>query len=232
MLRADGYEILSARMLGRLILDIIYFHSPHFPFYVKVEAAQIRCRPYQKTVQLCKTFGDLGHRQDIYAQPKPYFCYKSSQGNQPAEHKCKPICKICNLPHETAGKDCKKKLKPAPLPYMLDTRTSTCDIVSAFGEDHADSIVRRDPSDMAARSCDGDDNGAETVGGSSDEGRRVDRECQETVPCADKASQCTLDTCARYDEMYREHERRMEVLRLLNDIYREMLNESAGNSSE
>ncbi|KAH7977677.1 hypothetical protein HPB49_003164 [Dermacentor silvarum] len=122
MLRADGYEILSTRMLGRLILAIMYIHGPHVPFYVKVEGAHIRYRPYQKTVQYCKTCGDLGHRQDICPQPKPNFCYKFCQANQPAEHQCNPICKICNLPHETAGKDCKKKLKPVPPPLYVRTQ--------------------------------------------------------------------------------------------------------------
>ncbi|KAH7983179.1 hypothetical protein HPB52_009733 [Rhipicephalus sanguineus] len=28
-------------------------------------------------------------------------------------------CKICNLPHETAGKDCKRKLKAAPPPFHV-----------------------------------------------------------------------------------------------------------------
>ncbi|KAH7976501.1 hypothetical protein HPB52_014759 [Rhipicephalus sanguineus] len=51
------------------------------------------------------------------------------------------------------------------------------------------------------------------VARSSEQPRRADFACQEVVQCADKTVQCNLDTCARFDDLYREHELRMEQLR-------------------
>ncbi|KAH9378507.1 hypothetical protein HPB48_001674 [Haemaphysalis longicornis] len=113
---AERHEIVSARRLGNSSAAIIHFEGPHVPFYIKVLGTIARCRPYRKSVQYCKACGDIGHRQDVCPSPKPEVCSKCGKKPENEEHNCNPTCKLCNLPHETAGKECRRRLKPPPPP--------------------------------------------------------------------------------------------------------------------
>ncbi|KAH7976610.1 hypothetical protein HPB52_017007 [Rhipicephalus sanguineus] len=73
------------------------------------------------------------------------------------------------------------------------------------------------PPETSASRCSAGDQ----VGRSSEQPRRADFACQEVVQCADKTVQCTLDTCARFDDLYREHELRMEQLRKIASYMRQ-----------
>ncbi|KAH9384806.1 hypothetical protein HPB48_026823 [Haemaphysalis longicornis] len=112
----ERYTVVAARMLGKSSAAVIYFNGPHVPFNVTYQSGDYRCRPYRKTVQHCRSCGELGHRQDICPHPGQNFCHKCGQTNQlPHDHECRPYCKICKQPHE-AGTDCRQKLKPGPPP--------------------------------------------------------------------------------------------------------------------
>ncbi|KAH9376386.1 hypothetical protein HPB48_014675 [Haemaphysalis longicornis] len=112
----ERYTVVAARMLGKSSAAVIYFNGPHVPFIVTYQSGDYRCRPYRKTVQYCRSCGELGHRQDICPHPAQNFCHKCGQTNQLPDHECRPYCKICKQPHETAGTDCRQKLKPGPPP--------------------------------------------------------------------------------------------------------------------
>ncbi|KAH6926085.1 hypothetical protein HPB50_014193 [Hyalomma asiaticum] len=113
------YTVLAARMLGRSSTALIYFDGPHVPYNIIYQCCDYRSKPYRKSVQYCRTCGELGHRQDICPKPLIKFCYKCGKENQLEDHDCRPACKICQQPHETAGKEWRQKLKLNPPPYKI-----------------------------------------------------------------------------------------------------------------
>ncbi|KAH6922556.1 hypothetical protein HPB50_015558 [Hyalomma asiaticum] len=106
-------------MLGRSSTAVITFDGPHVPYYITYQSGDYRCKPYRKSVQYCRKCGAIGHRQDICPRPREAFCYKCGQEAVSEAHDCLPKCKICEQAHETAGKECKKKLRPSPPPYQV-----------------------------------------------------------------------------------------------------------------
>lgn len=66
-------------------------------------------------MQLC---GALGHRQDVCPTPDRKICSSCGLYNPLPDHHCVPNCKLCGLSHETASKDCKRRLKPNPPPRV------------------------------------------------------------------------------------------------------------------
>ncbi|KAH6919906.1 hypothetical protein HPB50_029105 [Hyalomma asiaticum] len=69
LLAANQCGILHARMLGKSTSAVITFQAPHVPFYIEVAGSFARCRPYRRSIQYCKAYGDIGHRQDIRPNP-------------------------------------------------------------------------------------------------------------------------------------------------------------------
>lgn len=91
---------------------LLTFAGSHVPFYTKVGSILYRCRPYRRTVQLCRQCGDVGHRADVCPQPAATKCVHCGLQSPAADHECHPTCQLCKLPHTTAGKDCPKRYKP------------------------------------------------------------------------------------------------------------------------
>ncbi|KAH6934253.1 hypothetical protein HPB50_022625 [Hyalomma asiaticum] len=119
-LRVDPrYTVLGARMLGRSSTTVITLDGPHVPYYITYQSGDYRWKPYRKSVQYCRKCGAIGHRQDICPRPRESFCCKCGQEAVSEAHDCLPKCKICEQAHETAGKECKKKLRPSPPPYQV-----------------------------------------------------------------------------------------------------------------
>lgn len=112
MLQANKPLLLHARLMGRTTSALLTFQGPHVPFYVKVGSLLYRCRPFRRSVQVCRLCGELGHRQDVCPNPDVPKCIDCGLNNPPSDHQCAPTCKLCNLPHTTAGKDCPKRLIP------------------------------------------------------------------------------------------------------------------------
>ncbi|KAH6939831.1 hypothetical protein HPB50_021876 [Hyalomma asiaticum] len=106
-------------MLGRSSTAVITFDGPHVPYYITYQSGDYCCKPYHKSVQYCRKCGAIGHRQDICPRPRETFCYTCGQDVVSEAHDCLPKCKICEQAHETAGKECKKKLRPSPPPYQV-----------------------------------------------------------------------------------------------------------------
>ncbi|KAH6923233.1 hypothetical protein HPB50_025446 [Hyalomma asiaticum] len=113
------YTVLHARMLGQSTMAVVFIEGLHVSYYIVFQSVDFRCKPYRKSVQYCRTCGNTGHRQDICPRPIPDFCYKCGKAGQTQDHECKPTCRICGEGHETAGKECKKRLKPSPPPYHI-----------------------------------------------------------------------------------------------------------------
>ncbi|KAH6928701.1 hypothetical protein HPB50_018752 [Hyalomma asiaticum] len=82
---------------------LVTFDGPHVPYYITYQSGDYRCKPYRKSVQYCRKCGAIGHRQDICPRSRETLCYKCGQ----------------DAAHETAGKECKKKLRPSPPSYQV-----------------------------------------------------------------------------------------------------------------
>ncbi|KAG0443024.1 hypothetical protein HPB47_015370 [Ixodes persulcatus] len=112
-------------MLGKSNSALLTFQGPHVPFYVKVGSAYTRCRPHRRSVQYCRACGEVGHRQDVCPHPDTNQCPRCGEKVNPEGHECQPRCKICDQPHETASKECKRRLKPGPPPLHVRERNAS-----------------------------------------------------------------------------------------------------------
>ncbi|KAH6947409.1 hypothetical protein HPB50_018877 [Hyalomma asiaticum] len=141
LISTDGYTMTWARMLGKTSTTaVLYFEGPHVPFYVKVGSVYTHCRPYRKTVQFCRACHDFGHRSDVCPNPDRNLCDKCGVENPRENHECHPICKLCELPHLTASRECKKRLKPAPPPLRIRearSKSKTRPLVETTSEEKA-----------------------------------------------------------------------------------------------
>ncbi|KAH7937320.1 hypothetical protein HPB49_010698 [Dermacentor silvarum] len=79
----------------------------------------------RRLVQYCKACGEIGHRQDVCPNPGKPICNRGGVQNPQADHDCQLQCKLCGLPHETASKDCEKRLKPRPPPLYVRERSKS-----------------------------------------------------------------------------------------------------------
>lgn len=124
MLQANKPLLLHARLMGRTTSALLTFDGPHVPFYVKVGSILYRCRPFRRSVQVCRLCGELGHRQDVCPNPDRPKCIDCGLNNPASDHQCAPKCKLCNQPHTTAGKDCPRRLIPT-IPKATTARHTT-----------------------------------------------------------------------------------------------------------
>ncbi|KAG0411186.1 hypothetical protein HPB47_011690 [Ixodes persulcatus] len=125
LISVNGYSILHARMLGKSSSALLTFEGPHVPFYVKAGSMFTRCRPHRRSVQYCRACGNVGHRQDVCPNPDTNRCNRCGAENPQDNHECQPKCKLCYQPHETASKECQKRLKPSPPPLHVRERSKS-----------------------------------------------------------------------------------------------------------
>ncbi|CAN7949590.1 unnamed protein product, partial [Ixodes pacificus] len=125
LISVNGYSILHARMLGKSSSALLTFEGPHVPFYVKAGSVFTRCRPHRRSVQYCRACGNVGHRQDVCPNPDANRCNRCGAENPQDNHECQPKCKLCYQPHETASKECQKRLKPSPPPLHVRERSKS-----------------------------------------------------------------------------------------------------------
>ncbi|KAG0444571.1 hypothetical protein HPB47_013647 [Ixodes persulcatus] len=125
LLSAKGHNIMHARMLEKSNSALLTFQGPHVPFYVKVGSSYTRCRPHRRSVQYCRACGEVGHRQDVCPHPDTNQCPRYGEKVNPEGHECQPRCKICEYPHETASKECKRRLKPGPPPLHVSKKNAS-----------------------------------------------------------------------------------------------------------
>ncbi|KAG0421225.1 hypothetical protein HPB47_002880 [Ixodes persulcatus] len=125
LISVNGYSILHARMLGKSSSALLTFEGPHVPFYVKAGSVFTRCRPHRRSVQYCRACGNVGHRQDVCPNPDTNRCNRCGAENPQDNHECQPKCKLCYQSHETASKECQKRLKPSPPPLHVRERSKS-----------------------------------------------------------------------------------------------------------
>ncbi|KAG0445695.1 hypothetical protein HPB47_018856 [Ixodes persulcatus] len=97
---------------------------------IQLGEALYELMPYLKplpapSVQYCRACGNVGHRQDVCPNPDTNRCNRCGAENSQDNHECQPKCKLCYQPHETASKECQKRLKPSPPPLHVRERSKS-----------------------------------------------------------------------------------------------------------
>ncbi|KAH9376936.1 hypothetical protein HPB48_002749 [Haemaphysalis longicornis] len=106
--------IIEARMLGTYDTAALAFDGLTVRFYVKAHGTLVRCRPYRNTYQCSAKRCGLGHRPDVCPNPQTNLCSLCHAPNPAPDHSCHTQCQLCGLPHLTANRECRLKLKPPP----------------------------------------------------------------------------------------------------------------------
>lgn len=123
-LQSNGPTLLHARFMGHTSSALLTFQTKYVPFYVKVGSVMHRCRPFRRTVPVCRACGDVGHRTDVCPTPEHSKCVDCGLADPPTDHSCAPKCQLCSLPHATASKDCPRRYLPQPPTRKTNTHTS------------------------------------------------------------------------------------------------------------
>lgn len=113
-LYSPGYEILSARMIGKTSTALITFTGKQLPKYVIFEHAALPCSWYLPTRHACYICHEIGHRADVCPNPDTVKCVMCGVSNPTKGHECTPRCALCTGAHPTGSKECPKKLAHRP----------------------------------------------------------------------------------------------------------------------
>lgn len=106
-LKAVGYEILAARMMGSTQTAIITFSGTYVPVEVDYDGGLHRCTPHKPRAQYCTKCLKLGHRADVCTQVSHPLCPKCGSAKKDEEHECITKCALCGGPHPSEDKECK-----------------------------------------------------------------------------------------------------------------------------
>ncbi|KAM7290784.1 uncharacterized protein ISCGN_027375 [Ixodes scapularis] len=113
-LYSPGYEVLSARMIGKTSTALITFTGKQLPKYVIFEHAALPCSWYLPTRHACYICHEIGHRADVCPNPDTVKCVMCGVSNPTKGHECTPRCALCTGAHPTGSKECPKKLAHRP----------------------------------------------------------------------------------------------------------------------
>lgn len=140
-LQANKPTLIHARIMGHTSSALLTFQGLHVPFYVKVGSVLLRCRPFRRSVQVCRLCGELGHRMDVCPQPDNPKCPDCGLSTPSADHECNPMCQLCSQPHTTAGKDCPRRFRPTfptnQKPPPADNQVSWSTVVACSPTAHS-----------------------------------------------------------------------------------------------
>lgn len=139
-LHAPGYEILTARMLGKTSTALVTFAGKRVPRGVIFEHAMLSCSLYRPTRPVCYVCHEVGHRADVCPNPDTVKCAVCGLSNPAKEHECTPRCVLCKGAHPTGDKRCPERLvrrsPPSPQTSQHQSRRDT------FNNDQSRSLSR------------------------------------------------------------------------------------------
>lgn len=112
-LKAEGFTILNARMMGRTETALITFQGTHIPRTVLYRQGEYRCRPHHPKAQFCTTCFALGHRADVCPRAGTHRCRLCGTQLQSSdqEHICNPGCVNCGKDHPADSPQCETRRK-------------------------------------------------------------------------------------------------------------------------
>ncbi|KAH9384320.1 hypothetical protein HPB48_026313 [Haemaphysalis longicornis] len=124
-IRADGYNVIQARMLGRSTSAVITFEGKTLPHHICYWGAYVRCYPYRRSTLVCHVCRKMGHRADVCPNSSEGACGDCGEKHNP-QQLCTPKCAICQGEHSTGSKACNQRYRPPVKPKQTtDDKTST-----------------------------------------------------------------------------------------------------------
>ncbi|KAH9372207.1 hypothetical protein HPB48_019212 [Haemaphysalis longicornis] len=140
-LHAPGYEILTARMLGKTSTALVTFAGKRVPRGVIFEHAMLSCSLYRPTRPVCYVCHEVGHRADVCPNPDTVKCAVCGLSNPAKEHECTPRCVLCKGAYPTGDKRCPERLvRRSPKSPQTSQHQSRRD---TFNNDQSRSLSRR-----------------------------------------------------------------------------------------
>lgn len=113
------HEIYAVRRLGQTTTVILTFAGPKVPYFVRLYGAEYPCSLHKKTVPVCATCHDVGHRSTACPQPSIQVCHNCGLRDPAPDHPCFPTCGLCGGPHLSGSPGCTKRYAE---PYILRQR--------------------------------------------------------------------------------------------------------------
>ncbi|KAH9373055.1 hypothetical protein HPB48_019561 [Haemaphysalis longicornis] len=124
-IRADGYNVIQARMLGRSTSAVITFEGKTLPHHFYYWGAYVRCYPYRRSTLVCHVCRKMGHRADVCPNSSEGACGDCGEKHNP-QQLCTPKCAICQEEHSTGSNACNQRYRPPVKPKQTtDDKTST-----------------------------------------------------------------------------------------------------------
>ncbi|KAH9369515.1 hypothetical protein HPB48_019694 [Haemaphysalis longicornis] len=93
-IRADGYNVIQARMLGRSTSAVITFEGKTLPHHICYWGAYVRCYPYRRSTLLCHVCRKMGHRADVCPNSSEGACGEHSTGSKACNQRYRPPVKL------------------------------------------------------------------------------------------------------------------------------------------
>ncbi|KAH7964789.1 hypothetical protein HPB49_001337 [Dermacentor silvarum] len=103
--------VVGVRKLGQSNAAAITFEGRKVPFNVFYCGEAVPVRLYRKTTPACTLCGTVGHRVDVFPNPRDYRCRACGSVTPEEGHECQPRCLVCGDPHLTGSADCTWKYR-------------------------------------------------------------------------------------------------------------------------
>ncbi|KAH7982719.1 hypothetical protein HPB52_006785 [Rhipicephalus sanguineus] len=111
---------LGVRRIKKTPTVIVLFDGLKVPQYVLCDGVRYPCSLYRRQVDICYACGDLGHRADVCPKGEDQRrCRGCGILMPPEDHHCDPKCAICEGPHLTGDRQCKKRFQ---VPFIVRQR--------------------------------------------------------------------------------------------------------------
>ncbi|KAH7972605.1 hypothetical protein HPB52_013891 [Rhipicephalus sanguineus] len=111
---------LGVRRIKKTPTVIVLFDGLKVPQYVLCDGVRYPCSLYRRQVDICYACADLRHRADICPKGEDQRrCRGCGILTPPEDHDCDPKCAICEGPHPTGDRQCKKRFQ---VPFIVRQR--------------------------------------------------------------------------------------------------------------
>ncbi|KAH8025255.1 hypothetical protein HPB51_005606 [Rhipicephalus microplus] len=120
LIQPRNSSLLGARRIKNTETVIMIINGLKVPNYVYCGQVIYRCTLYKCQIDICRTCGQVGHRQDVC--PTPSTKVGDHCGHLPTDnpHVCnQPVCALCGEAHRTGDRECRHRYQ---LPYLVRRR--------------------------------------------------------------------------------------------------------------
>ncbi|KAH7944674.1 hypothetical protein HPB51_028608 [Rhipicephalus microplus] len=120
LIQPRNSSLLGARRIKNTETMIVIFNGLKVPNYVYYSQVTYPCTLYKRQIDTCRTFGQVGHRQDVC--PTPSTKVFDHCGHLPTDNPrvCnQSVCALCGEAHRTGDRECRHRYQ---LPYLVGRR--------------------------------------------------------------------------------------------------------------